>query len=186
MARLLANILKALLVLALAVAASVTWPLAANAQQPGFPPANRDLAFLTQLSGKCLDADTNTANRNPTIVQLWDCNNSRQQTWRVVYSNSAEIFIINSLTGKCLDANPATVNQNGGAVYLWSCNYAYQQVWRPFVNSESERTITLRNGLASGVRVLDADSRCIRSNGCRVQMWDSNLQPQQIFQWNRY
>lgn len=33
------------------------------------------------LSGLCLDADTNTINRDGTKVQTWYCNQSAQQTW---------------------------------------------------------------------------------------------------------
>jgi hypothetical protein len=30
---------------------------------------------------KCLDADINSVRYTATVVQLWDCNNSRQQSW---------------------------------------------------------------------------------------------------------
>jgi hypothetical protein len=128
--------------------------------------------WVSVKSGRCVDADLNTAGSNGTKVQLWDCNRQVQQHW-LTYTDGT---IRSSKTKKCLDADLNTINGNGTRVQLWDCNGSLQQKWSvsPGATNGSHRIISRYHG-----RCIDADLNTIGGNGTRVQLWDCNSQKQQ-------
>ncbi len=82
-----------------------------------------------RFPGKCLDADLNGGGANGTKVQIWDCNNTAQQSWshpagdRAIYN--ARFYGGGSIV---LDRN-ANVTGNGARVQLWQKNFQSQQWW---------------------------------------------------------
>ncbi|MET9224865.1 ricin-type beta-trefoil lectin domain protein [Lentzea sp. NPDC003310] len=70
----------------------------------------------------CLDNNAGgTANGNP--VQIWGCNNTYAQKWRVVADGTIAI------AGRCLDVDNGGTT-NGTVVQLWQCNGTGAQQWR--------------------------------------------------------
>ena len=118
---------------------------------------------IRSAAGKCLDVHAPDQNKNGTRVQVWDCNNAPQQTWR--FENNT----IRSAAGKCLDVHAPDQHKNGTRVQVWDCNNAPQQTWR-FENG------TIRSGAR---KCLDVHAPDQHKNGAHVQVWDCNNAPQQ-------
>ncbi|WP_100444802.1 sialidase family protein [Glycomyces xiaoerkulensis] len=107
--------------------------------------------------GKCLDVDTNTADRG-NAVQLWTCGDATGQRWELAPDGTVRAF------GKCLD-----IDGNGTAnftpVILWDCNGVGGQQWE--VQSDG----SLRNPQSG--RCLDAPEGRT-DDGTQLQIYDCN------------
>jgi hypothetical protein len=114
-------------------------------------------------AGKCLDVHAPDQNTNGGRVQVWDCNNSLQQTWTIVGQ------AIKSGAGKCLDVHAPDQNINGAKVQVWDCNNSPQQTWKI-----EEQAIKSDAG-----KCLDVHAPDQNTNGGRVQVWDCNNSLQQ-------
>lgn len=114
---------------------------------------------------KCLDVHAPDQHRNGARVQVWDCNNSPQQTWKIDGSG------IKSGAGKCLDVHAPDQHNNGARVQIWDCNGAPQQTWR--IEGKTIRS-------AAG-KCLDVHAPDQEKNGARVQVWDCNGSRQQTW-----
>jgi hypothetical protein len=119
-------------------------------------------------TGKCLDVDINGNGRDGSKVQLWRCNNTPQQGWRL--AANGEIRSV-KYPGKCLDADTNGNGGDGSRVQIWGCNGQGQQKWRV---SSGGRVTSDRYD-----KCLDADLNTIHSDGAKVQIWGCNNQPQQ-------
>ncbi|MFD9703284.1 ricin-type beta-trefoil lectin domain protein [Lentzea sp. NPDC059081] len=108
-------------------------------------------------SGLCLDNDSgSSADGNP--VQIWTCNNSYAQKWRVVADGTIAI------AGKCLDVDNGGVVE-GTLVQLWRCNGTGAQQWR--VRSDG----SVQNP-QSGLCLDNPNSST--SPGTRLNIWSCN------------
>lgn len=116
-------------------------------------------------AGKCLDVHAPDQYSNGGRVQVWDCNNSLQQTWKL------EGNAIKSGAGKCLDVHAPDQYNNGAQVQVWDCNGALQQQWR--VEGD-----TIKSGAG---KCLDVHAPDQHNNGARVQVWDCNGSVQQTW-----
>lgn len=114
---------------------------------------------------KCLDVVAPDQHNNGAKVQVWDCNNSLQQTWR------ADGHAIRSGAGKCLDVDAPEQHNNGAKVQVWDCNNSQQQTWT--IDGE-----TIRSGAG---KCLDVDAPNQHNNGAKVQVWDCNNSLQQTW-----
>ncbi|WP_187308435.1 RICIN domain-containing protein [Lysobacter antibioticus] len=119
------------------------------------------------LSGanKCLDVHAPDQRSNGARVQVWDCNNSLQQTWKV------EAGTIKSGAGKCLDVHVFDQHQNGAKVQVWDCNGSQQQRW----------TVVGRTIRSGAGKCLDVHAPDQYNNGAKVQVWDCNDTIQQTW-----
>jgi hypothetical protein len=81
------------------------------------------VAVVKSGVGKCLDVHAPDQHMNGAKVQVWDCNNSVQQTWTI------EGQAIKSGVGKCLDVHAPDQHMNGAKVQVWDCNNSVQQTW---------------------------------------------------------
>lgn len=76
--------------------------------------------------GRCLDVQS-SGKTNGTPVQIWPCNGSAAQKWRV-YGDDRGLHLQNTNSQKCLDVennDPA----NGTKIQIWSCNSSRAQTW---------------------------------------------------------
>lgn len=122
---------------------------------------------IVNKGGLCLDVNAAEQRVNGGRVQLWTCNGSDQQLWRI---GGGRVI---SLAGKCLDAHLPDLRNNGGRVQVWDCNGSIQQRWM-------SQGLQLRSG---GGKCLDAHAQALRQNGDKVQVWDCNGAIQQ--QWSQ-
>jgi len=148
---------------------------AVRVQQGSEGPSSGTFVWKSLKNGRCVDADLNTINVDPTRVQLWDCNNQAQQNW-VVRSDGT---IRSSKNGKCLDADVNNINTNGTRVQLWTCNGSRQQQWA-ITGGATGSSHQLVNQISN--RCVDADLNTIQNVGTKIQLWDCNGQPQQAWQ----
>lgn len=116
-------------------------------------------------AGKCLDVHAPDQRNNGGRVQVWDCNNTLQQTWR--FENGT----IRSGAGKCLDVHAPDQHSNGARVQVWDCNNTLQQRW-----TLQGRAIRSGAGLCLDVHAPDQFA-----NGARVQVWACNNTLQQTW-----
>jgi hypothetical protein len=114
---------------------------------------------------KCLDVNLPDQSTNGGKVQVWDCNNGLQQTWRI------DGQAIKSGAGKCLDVNLPDQSTNGGKVQVWDCNNGLQQTWR--IDGQE-----IRSGAG---KCLDVNLPDQSKNGGKVQVWDCNNGLQQTW-----
>jgi glucosylceramidase len=61
---------------------------------------------------------------NGTVVQLWDCNGTGAQQWRVTAASD----IVNPQANKCLDATGVS-SANGTRLQIWACTGGANQKW---------------------------------------------------------
>ena len=120
-------------------------------------------ARIKSGAGKCLDVHAADQHQNGGRVQVWDCNNTLQQSWRLVGRT------IKSGAGKCLDVHAADQHRNGAKVQVWDCNNSVQQTW----------TVVGRAIKSGAGKCLDVHAADQYRNGGRVQVWDCNNSLQQ-------
>ncbi|SDF96379.1 Ricin-type beta-trefoil lectin domain-containing protein [Lentzea fradiae] len=112
----------------------------------------------------CLDNDKGaTADGNP--VQIWTCNNSYAQRWRVVPDGTIAI------AGKCLDVDRSGTTP-GTRVQLWQCNGTGAQQWRVRADGSVQNP---QSGLC-----LD-NPEASTTPGTRLQIWTCNGTPAQTW-----
>ena len=115
-------------------------------------------AVVGGQSGRCIDVP-NASQTNGTQVQLYDCNNTANQTWTYTSSKQLQVY-----GNKCLDASGQGTT-NGTAVAIWDCNGQANQQWT--VNTDG--TIT---GAQSHL-CLDATGNAT-ANGTLIDLWTCN------------
>jgi hypothetical protein len=121
--------------------------------------------IIVSGAGKCLDVHAPDQHTNGGRAQVWGCNNSPQQTWRI------EGQAIKSSAGKCLDVHAPDQHTNGGRAQVWGCDNSLQQTWR--IEGQA-----IKSGAG---KCLDVHAPDQRTNGGRVQVWDCNNSLQQTF-----
>ncbi len=138
-------------------------------------------------NGWCLDADLNTMNANGTKVQLWPCNGQPQQRWYFDGANWRSAAGPN----RCMDVDIAATPTYGTKIQLWDCNGWQNQRWLVPVPVNNANTVTGTVYSCVGIPasqgcpiwavnwVMDADLNTIATAGTKVQIWQSNGQPQQ-------
>ncbi|MFJ7157143.1 RICIN domain-containing protein [Streptomyces sp. NPDC101118] len=75
---------------------------------------------------KCLDVQ-NASTANGTPVQVYACNGSAAQQWRLE-GDALGLHLRNVRSSKCLDVAGAD-NANGTAIQIWTCNSTPAQTW---------------------------------------------------------
>jgi Ricin-type beta-trefoil lectin domain len=134
--------------------------------------AEDDLYLMGPVSdpGRCLDADTNTLNRNGTKVQLWDCDETApNQSWYITTNNEGYFRFQNFASGRYIDADLNTINRNGTVIQLWDFVAGGTNQWF-FGTPVTEEDILLQS--ATSGRCLDADANTAGRNGTVIQLWD--------------
>ncbi|WP_306208685.1 RICIN domain-containing protein [Actinoplanes sp. RD1] len=121
-------------------------------------------------TSKCLDVDINGGGRDGSKVQLWRCNGTAQQGWRLAANGEVRSV---RYPGMCLDADTNGNGADGSKVQIYGCNGQGQQKWRV---SSGGRIMNDRYN-----KCLDADLNNIRNDGAKVQIWGCNSQPQQVW-----
>jgi hypothetical protein len=115
-----------------------------------------DGSVLNPASGRCLDVPDGNTTPGAVQLQLYDCNASAAQTWKLPPGP------VGGPGGLCADvanADPATATP----VQLWSCNASDAQRWS-----------------APGDRTLRTFGKCLdvsgggTADGTAVQLWDCN------------
>ncbi|MCB9654776.1 MAG: ricin-type beta-trefoil lectin domain protein [Deltaproteobacteria bacterium] len=89
---------------------------ASTASYTAPPTTSSGSGAIRNASGKCLDVHAGCMYSNGCNVQVWDCNNTSQQTWTVSGGQ------IRNANGKCLDVHAGCMNSNGCNVQVWDCN----------------------------------------------------------------
>ncbi|WP_428986358.1 RICIN domain-containing protein [Streptomyces camelliae] len=113
--------------------------------------------------GKCLDVQgSGTANGTP--VQIYTCNNSAAQEWKLWGSYDGGYALYNTKAAKCLDVKSGN-NANGTKIQIWSCNGSAPQQWQFDVRAAGE----LRN--AATDKCLDLHTF---DNGNDTQLYTCN------------
>jgi hypothetical protein len=121
---------------------------------------SRSLAYksLQNGGGKCLDVAAEELTQNGGTVQIWECNGSIQQQWKIDGAG----HLVNA-GGKCLDVNAPDLLTDGGKVQVWDCIDADQQKW----TLSDEGTL-----VSEGGKCLDVNAPDINSDGGKVQIWE--------------
>jgi len=113
-------------------------------------------ALLNPASGRCLDVPQGNTSPGAVQLQLWDCNGSPAQTWRMPPGS------VVGPAGLCVDvanADPAS----GTALQLFACNHSDAQRW----SAPGDQTIRVFG------KCLDV-AHGATANGTPVQLWDCN------------
>ncbi|WP_328378654.1 RICIN domain-containing protein [Streptomyces sp. NBC_00440] len=76
--------------------------------------------------GKCLDVQS-AAKTDGTPVQVYTCNGSAAQAWRV-YGDDVGLHLQNVNSNKCLDVN-GNAAVNGTQIQIWGCHENPAQTW---------------------------------------------------------
>jgi hypothetical protein len=122
---------------------------------------SQEFFTLTNHGKKCLEVHRGDfdARLNGGKVQIWDCNSTINQDWKL--DNSGRLTTRN---GKCLEVDSKQQTQDGARVQIGDC-----------YNNRSTQQWYVDNGRLrhqSGGKCLDIDSKTMDQNGGRVQLWD--------------
>lgn len=134
-----------------------TMPIAAAFRASVYTSADTTLQdqLRSAATGRCVDLRGGGIYDNGSIVQMWDCNGSRQQRWDFLsskwssYNTVTEMDVRNSQTA------------DGTAVQMWNLTGAVNQDWY-----FDRMALVTANG-----KVMDAVGYGI-GNGTRLQVWD--------------
>jgi predicted alpha-1,2-mannosidase len=149
--------------------ANTSWAAAASAAPPSYDGTpgtgvTQPSGPLTETAtGKCVD-DAGAGTSNGTAIQVYTCNGTKAQTWKVVPDGTLQVL------GNCMDVtNGATTS--GTAVQLHTCNGTPAQQWQAnpsgeIVNPVSGLCLTdSSNGVTDKTRLTIAT--CAGSTGQR-------------------
>ncbi len=131
----------------------------------------RSLGFrsLQNGAGKCLDVDLEGLAENGGKIQIWECNGSVQQRWKI-----DQLGRLVNASGKCLDIHAPDVKTDGGKVQIWDCADADQQKW----------TLNKKGRLVNkGGKCLDVHAPDAKTDGGKVQIWACVDAVQQQWKW---
>jgi hypothetical protein len=121
-----------------------------------------DFRSLQNAAGKCLDVHAKELTENGGPLQVWECNGSIQQLWKLDINTG---HLVNK-AGKCLDIHAPDVNTNGGRVQIWDC------VTGP-VPQQQQWDLTEAGALVNkGGKCLDIHAEEVQKDGGKVQIWD--------------
>lgn len=156
-----------------AAAATAPAPATHAEARPNSLPVNSVITITNDDSGQCLAPAPNTGGVNGTAIQLWGCDNTTAQQWRVLSEPGGPggyVALQNvGFSTSCLDADTTAIDQPGRKVQLWTCNNTAEQSWH--VNTLSYGGFNLLVNDAPDAPQLDADSTTIGDNGTKVQLW---------------
>jgi hypothetical protein len=86
--------------------------------------------FQNVQSGRYLDADLGTIDRNGTKVQLWDYLPSATNQWFTVTENPEGFLRLQNVrSGRYLDSDLGTAGRDGGVVQLWEFVAGAKNQW---------------------------------------------------------
>lgn len=136
----------------------------------GTPPTNpptggSGVRLVSRHSNKCLDVSSG-GSANGTNIQLWTCNGSAAQTFRVEDQGGGIVRFVNVGSNKCVDI-AAAGTQNGANVQLYDCNgTGAQSFWSEDVGGGFSRVINVNSGKALDVGGWGT------SDGTNIVQWD--------------
>jgi hypothetical protein len=119
--------------------------------------------------GKCLDVRGGSVYNDGIQTQIWDCNGTIAQEWKIVGDT------IKNTAGRCLDIQGGNIFKDGTPVWLYQCNGTNAQKWN-FNRSTGE----IRNPVSN--KCLDVRGGTIGNSGTPVQIWTCNRTNAQ--KWN--
>ncbi|MER6073680.1 lectin [Streptomyces sp. NPDC001817] len=90
---------------------------------PGTGVAQPSGPLTETLTGKCVD-DAGAGTANGTAVQIYGCNGSAAQTWKVAPDGTLQVL------NDCMDVT-AGATTSGTKIQLHTCNGTQAQQWRP-------------------------------------------------------
>ncbi len=133
-------------------------------------PASTPAEFSYSPDGgkHCLDV-SGASGEDAARVQLWDCNGSLGQTWKI----TPEGTLVNPNSDKCLDVADGST-ANGTKVQIYTCNGTGAQQWRydqptpaAFTNPQAGKCLDVPySNFANGVQV-----QIHECNGTNAQVW---------------
>jgi len=119
---------------------------------------------VSKQSNKCLDVSgSGTADR--TNIQLWTCNNTAAQSYRVTDAGDGTSYLVNTNSNKCVDVNAAST-ADGANVQLYTCNGTGAQKFRiqGLANAEPQ-IVNVNSGKCLDVTAFGT------ADGTNVQQW---------------
>jgi hypothetical protein len=163
---------------------TANWPPSCNAYWRQFgtpatttttttPPAPPTAVALVAQNGKCMDVQSNQT-ANGTKIQLWQCNGTRAQSFRIEDVGGGAVRIVNNSSNKCVDVRSAQTC-DGTPLQLWDCNgtgaqsFTYRYIGGQFslVNTNSGRCVDIQSNRSD--------------DGAPFQIWSCNGTGAQIF-----
>ncbi|MEU1476022.1 ricin-type beta-trefoil lectin domain protein [Streptomyces sp. NPDC005760] len=136
----------------------VRWQDYWSAGGPGWIGTSPMVIHAHGAANMCLEVGNNKTD-NGTPVQIYTCNGSAGQKWRISDSDNALVHV-NS--GKCLDV-PRADSANGTALRIWTCNGSPAQQWQ----YDTHGTTRLYNPVTANCLDLAAYDK-----GRDARMWD--------------
>ncbi|MFJ3231621.1 RICIN domain-containing protein [Streptomyces sp. NPDC086787] len=87
-------------------------------------------------SGKCLDVEGG-GTANGTAVQVYTCNGSSAQEWKLLGSYDGGYTLVNTKAFKCLDVSGGN-SADGTKIQIWNCSSSKNQQWTFDVRASDE------------------------------------------------
>ncbi|MFJ9154222.1 ricin-type beta-trefoil lectin domain protein [Streptomyces sp. NPDC102270] len=136
----------------------VRWQDYWSAGGPGWIGNSPMVVHAHGAADMCLEVGNNKTD-NGTPVQIYTCNGSAGQKWRISDSDNA---LVHDNSGKCLDV-PRADSANGTALRIWTCNGSPAQQWQ----YDTHGTTRLYNPVTANCLDLAAYDK-----GRDTRMWD--------------
>jgi Ricin-type beta-trefoil lectin domain/Concanavalin A-like lectin/glucanases superfamily/Fibronectin type III domain len=131
--------------------------LAGDASQQWTPGANGSL--VNPATGMCLD-DPHSTTVNGTQLDLYTCNSTAAQEWRLPYTGLNYAGALKSgIAGKCVDDTGSSI-ANGNKIQLYTCNGDKAQDW-----------VVSSDGTVRAFGACLDNTGGVAANGNPIQLW---------------
>jgi len=130
---------------------------------PSFPKTLTPKKGLSQ-NNRCLDV-AGGINKNKINVQLYDCNSSSAQKWKLTKQKE-----VRNINGKCLDVSGG-VNKNATNVQIYTCNGSRSQKWIFTKMGELKNVMGRCLDISGGKNLNRLNVQIYACNGTVAQKW---------------
>jgi hypothetical protein len=92
------------------------------------PTGGGSYRFVSKVSGRCLDVPAGTSAKG-TALQLWDCNGSSPQSFKLLVAAADHITMVAKCSGQCVDVGGWSTDDQA-QVIQWPCHGGNNQQWK--------------------------------------------------------
>lgn len=127
-------------------------------------PNENEYSEIKHIKGRCLDI-AGGKNRNGTNIQIYACNGSKSQKWKLTKKME-----FRNIMGLCLDVKGG-VNADGTNIQLYKCNGSKSQQWRYLTKKRIQNVMGGCLDIVNGNNVNKTNVQLYRCKNTTAQQW---------------
>ncbi|MBV1911841.1 MAG: ricin-type beta-trefoil lectin domain protein [Kangiellaceae bacterium] len=128
------------------------------------PKKKRGYSEIIHIKGRCLDV-AGGKSRNGTNIQIYACNGSKSQKWRLTKKKE-----FRNEMGLCLDVKGG-VDADGTNIQLYQCNGSKSQQWRHLTRKRIQNVMGRCLDIVNGINENKTNVQLYRCKNTTAQQW---------------